>query len=187
MMENLLEIHNKLKELGYTLKPFLNEDEGALYEIFRNVVDTGCQFPYRSNSMQEFCRQFFAPESCVYVCRSLTEVVGGFYVKPNFSGRSSHIANAAYMIKETHRGQGIGTLLIKASLCIAKDLGFQALQFNMVLSQNIAAIKLYQKLGFNMIGAIPEAVQNPDGSYQNGYVMHRKLEDLKMDSLRNLL
>jgi ribosomal protein S18 acetylase RimI-like enzyme len=79
------------------------------------------------------------------------------------------------MIKSTHRGQGIGTLLVKASLEVAKDLGFQAMQFNMVLSQNVTALKLYQKLGFNIIGSIPRAIRNPDGSYQQGHVLHREL------------
>ena len=82
------------------------------------------------------------------------------------------------MIRSTHRGQGIGAVLVKASLHLAKDLGFHAMQFNMVLSQNSIAIKLYQKLRFKIVGSIPAAVRNPDGSYQEGYIMHRKLENL---------
>lgn len=175
-MENLLKIHEQLGQLGFTLKPFSQEDENYLYEIFREVIDSGSQFPYECNSIQEFYRQFLDPKAHVYVCHSSTkEVIGGFYIRSNFSGRSSHIANAAYMIKDTHRGQGIGTLLINASLEIAKGLGFQAMQFNMVLSQNVIATKLYQKLGFNVIGTVPEAIRNPDGSYQEGYILHRRL------------
>jgi ribosomal protein S18 acetylase RimI-like enzyme len=49
------------------------------------------------------------------------------------------------------------------------------MQFNMVLSQNTLAVKLYQRLGFQIAGILPEAIQNPDGSYQDGYVMYRKL------------
>jgi len=174
--KNLLEIHNQLTQLGFTLKPFSQEDENCLYEIFRDVVDSGTQFPYECNSVQEFYRQFFAPTSHVYVCHSSTkEVIGGFYIRSNFSGRSNHIANAAYMIKSPYRGRGIGTLLVNASLEIAKDLGFQSMQFNMVLSQNIAAIRLYQKLGFNIIGTIPQAIRNPDGSYQEGHILYREL------------
>jgi GNAT superfamily N-acetyltransferase len=174
--ENLLEILNQLAQIGFALKPFSQEDEAVLYDIFRDVVDSGSQFPYECHSAQEFYRQFLAPISHVYVCHSPTkEVVGGFYIRPNFSGRSSHIANAAYMIKGSYRGQGIGTLLVNASLEIAKDLGFQAMQFNMVLSQNVIAINLYQKLGFNIIGTIPQAIRNPDGSYQERYILHRKL------------
>jgi ribosomal protein S18 acetylase RimI-like enzyme len=81
------------------------------------------------------------------------------------------------MIRKSHRGRGLGAFLVKASLEIAKDLGFRAMQFNMVLSQNFVAIKLYQKLGFNIVGTIPSAVRNPDGSYQPGYVLHRELEN----------
>ena len=79
------------------------------------------------------------------------------------------------MIRNTYRGKGVGSLLIKASLHLLKISGFHAMQFNMVLSQNTAAVKLYERLGFNIAGTIPEAVRNPDGSYQDGYVMHRKL------------
>lgn len=165
-----------LTQLGVTLKPFSQEDEKGLYEIFREVVDSGSQFPFECNSIQEFYRQFLDPKSHVYVCHSSAkEVVGGFYVRSNFSGRSSHIANAAYMITGTYRGRGIGTFLVKASLEIAKELGFRAMQFNMVLSQNRIATQLYQKLGFKIVGTIPQAIRNPDGSYQEGYVFHREL------------
>jgi L-amino acid N-acyltransferase YncA len=177
MKESLPQIHEQLAQLGYSLKPFSQEDEGGLYEIFQEVVDSGTQFPYECSSLQEFHRQFFAPLSHVYVCHSSNnEVVGGFYIRSNFSGRSSHIANAAYMIRWTHRGQGVGTLLAAASLEIAKNLGFQAMQFNMVLTQNIIALKLYEKLGFNIVGTLSKAVRNPDGSYQDGCIMYRKLD-----------
>ncbi len=178
-MESFLEVSKELSSLGYILSPYNPTYESSLYEIFREVVDSGSQFPYECNSIQEFYRQFLSPLSYVYVCHSHSQkVVGGFYIKSNYSGRSNHIANSAYMIRGEFRGQGIGTLLVKASLCIAKDLGFQAMQFNMVLSQNTIAIKLYQKLKFNIIGTIPQAIRNPDGYYQDGYIMHRTLEHL---------
>lgn len=175
--ENLGDISIKLSEKGLSLTLFKQEDENSLYDIFRNVVDSGVEFPYESNSIQEFYRQFFAPSSKVYVCRSSNEIVGGFYIRPNFSGRCNHIANAAYMIKDSHRGQGIGTLLVNASLEIAKNLGFQAMQFNMVLSQNIIAMKLYEKLGFKIVGTIPQAIRNPNGSFQDGYILFRMLNN----------
>jgi len=160
-----------------TLRPFAQEDEESLYKIFQEIVDSGNQFPYECSSIHEFYRQFFAPQSQVYVAHSSErELVGGFYIKPNFSGRCKHIANAAYMVRNTHRGQGIGTLLVKASLELAKHLGFRAMQFNMVLSENHTALRLYQKLRFNIIGAIPRAIKNSDGSYQEGYVLHRELD-----------
>lgn len=178
-IETLPEIYKHLSQLGYTLDLFSQKDEKELYEIFQEVVDSGTKFPYECNSTEEFHRQFFSPQGQVYVCHSLEgKVVGGFYVKANYSGRSSHIGNAAYMMRNTHRGKGIGSYLVKASLHLAKNLGLHAMQFNMVLSQNQQAIKLYEKLGFNIIGIIPEAIRNGDGSFQDGYVMYRKLDNL---------
>lgn len=178
-IESLPEIFNRLSQMDYTLNLFNQKDEEALYEIFQEVVNSGSQFPYECSSLEEFHRQFFIPKGQVYVCHSLDGIViGGFYLRANYSGRSSHIANAAYMIRHTYRGKGLGSLLIKASLHFAKDLGFQAMQFNMVLSQNALAIKLYERLGFSIVGVIPQAVRNPSGNFQDGYVMHRKIDNL---------
>lgn len=178
-IENLAEISSLLNQKGYALRLFQSNDEQELYKIFQEVVDSGVQFPYEFSTREEFQRQFFPPKGQVYVCHTLDEkVIGGFYIKSNCSGRSRHIANAAYMIHSMHRNKGIGSLLIKASLQFAKQLGHQAMQFNMVLSQNTHAVKLYMKLGFSIVGNIPEAIRNPDGSYQAGYVMYRKLNNL---------
>lgn len=109
-IESWLEISSRLAHLGYTLDLCDQKDEKELYEIFREVVDSGSQFPYECSSVEEFHRQFFTPHGRVYVCHSLDgKVIGGFYLKTNFSGRSSHIANAAYMIHSSYRGKGVGS------------------------------------------------------------------------------
>ncbi len=178
-IENFQEVTRQLEQLGFVLKPFCKEDESALYGIFREVVDSGGQFPYECSSSEEFYHKFLNFLPHVYVCRSKkNEVVGGFYIRPNFSGRAQHIANAAYMVRADYRGKGVGALLVKASLHLAKELGFHAMQFNMVLGQNTIAVKLYKKLGFDTVGTIPVAIRNPDGSYQDGYIMHCKLDNL---------
>lgn len=175
-IESLTEIYEELNGMGYTLGLFNKSDEEELYIIFREVVDSGSQFPYECNSIEEFRRRFFVPQGQVYVCRSSEgKIIGGFYLKANDTGRSGHIANAAYMIASSYRGKGIGSLLIKASLQFAKDLGFHAMQFNMVLSQNTSAIRLYQRLGFAIVGTIPQAVRNSDGTFQDGFIMYYSL------------
>lgn len=178
-MESLEAIQAQLKQMGYKLRPYQAADEKELWAIFKEVVDTGTQFPYEKSSKEEFQTQFLGPSTQVHVCLSTQgEIVGGFYLKPNYSDRSGHIANAAYMIKSTHRGQGIGTLLIKASLHLAKKQGFLAMVYNRVLSQNKRALKLYERLSFSIIGIIPQAVRNPDNSFQDSLMLYRNLENL---------
>lgn len=175
-IESLSEIQSQLNQQGYTLDLYNEKDEKSFYEIFKEVIDSGSQFPFEDNSIEEFRKQFMPAKSHVYVCRTAKgQVVGGFYFKANYSGTANHIANAGYMIRSTFRGKGIGLLLIKASLQLAKEHKFHAMQFNMVLSQNTLAVKLYERLGFNIIGTIPEAVRNSDGSFQDGYVMYLKI------------
>lgn len=169
-MESLATLYTDLKSRGYSLEAYKQEDEEAVYEIFRHVMNSGGQFPFASDSKEEFLKQFLASNSHVYVCRHVIgAVIGGFYIKPNalVVHKSGSVANAAYMIREGYRGQGIGNLLVKASLYFAKELGFQGVQFNKVFIQNHAAIKLYQNLGFEIIASNQEAC-----------VMYRALEDI---------
>ena len=44
------------------------------------------------------------------------EVVGAYYLKPNFPGRAAHIANAGYVVAAAHRRRGIGRLLVEDSI-----------------------------------------------------------------------
>ena len=126
---------------------------------------------------RSFSAAFFAPESHVYICKSQEGVViAGFFLKSNFPGRAKHIANAGYMVRQAARGKGLGRLLCEASLTLAKQHGFQAIQFNVVFSENLPAVALYKRLGFGIIGTIPKAIRNPDGNYQDGYIMYRSLE-----------
>ena len=53
--------------MGYTLRLFHANDEEQLYQIFREVVDSGSQFPYECSSIENFHRQFFTPQGRVYV------------------------------------------------------------------------------------------------------------------------
>lgn len=173
-MKSLEEIIVELKKLNLDLRPYREEeDEEQLYEIFCEVVKAGNQFSYESDSKQEFDKQFIKPNNHLFVCCDNQKVIAGFYIKSNYEGRSDHIANSAYMIASGYRGKGLGTLLVQASLHMAKHLGFRAMQFNNVLSQNQVAIKLYEKLGFRIIGSIPSQLKN--GSSQDGYIMYREI------------
>jgi len=171
-MKTLQTINKQLTERGYVLAPYCKDDFEKLYEIYHEVITAGTNYPNEVGSREEFQEYFFVPGSWLYVCKSAEEVVGGFYLKPNFPGRAKHIANAAYMLANSSRGMGLGALLVEASLSIAKEKEFKAMQFNLVLSQNKAAVNLYKKLGFTIIGTIPHAIRNPDNSYQDGYIMY---------------
>ncbi|EJT98200.1 hypothetical protein DACRYDRAFT_24685 [Dacryopinax primogenitus] len=84
-------------------------------------------------------------------------VVGMYYVKPNYPGRSSHCCNGGFIVDPYHRGAGYGYLLGMSYLYFAPRLGYLASVFNLVYSNNVASLKIWDKLGFTRAGLIPKA------------------------------
>ena len=97
------------------------------------------------------------------------------FLKDNQPDLGSHIANAGYMTAPSAAGQGVGKAMGEFSLSEAKRLGYKAMQFNIVVKSNERAVRLWQHLGFKIIGEIPEAFQNKQGGLTNAYIMYQKL------------
>ena len=103
------------------------------------------------------------------------EILAAFYIKPNFSGRCSHICNAGFIVQPQMRGQGIGRFMGETMLAIAPSLGYQAVMFNLVFETNIPSIKLWESLKFQTIGRIPFSVKLEDNLCVDALIMYRRL------------
>ncbi|VDC00296.1 unnamed protein product [Peniophora sp. CBMAI 1063] len=93
-------------------------------------------------------------------------LVGFYYVKPNYPGRSSHICNAGFVITPAHRQFGYGKVLGTSYLHYGPALGFKASVFNLVYTSNVGSLRIWDSLGFQRAGLIPRAgrLRKPDGS-----------------------
>lgn len=76
------------------------------------------------------------------------EILGTYIIKPNQPDLGAHVANASFMVNPKHQGKGIGTKLCEHCLKTATELGFKAMQFNIVVSTNLSAISLWKKFNF---------------------------------------
>jgi L-amino acid N-acyltransferase YncA len=103
------------------------------------------------------------------------EILGAFYLKPNFPGRCSHICNAGFIVQPSMRGQGIGRLMGQGMLEIATLQGYTAVMFNLVFANNTPSIQLWESLGFQIIGRIPSAAHLSDGRVVDTLMMYRPL------------
>ena len=112
----------------------------------------------------------------VFVIKENGVVLGSYYIKANASGPSSHISNCGYMVSPESRGKGIARKLCLHSQQVAIELGFSAMQFNSVVSTNEIAIKLWQKLGYKIIGTIPNAYKHKKLGYVDSFIMYKQLE-----------
>jgi ribosomal protein S18 acetylase RimI-like enzyme len=79
------------------------------------------------------------------------------------------------MTSPSAEGQGIGRAMGEFSLVEAKRLGYKAMQFNFVIASNERAIRLWEKLGFKIIGEIPEAFNHKKHGLTNAFIMYRKI------------
>lgn len=152
--------------------PAAVEDHDALYRAFSRIVEDFEGFPQAPPlSWADFYEYWIAHSSGVFVAKAGEELVGAYYLKANFVGRASHIANAGYFVTAEHRGRGLGRRLVLHSLGAARTLGFDAIQFNLVFESNPAG-GLYEELGFEVVGRIPRAIEGEDA-----LVYFRFLED----------
>jgi ribosomal protein S18 acetylase RimI-like enzyme len=141
------------------IAPYREEDEEDLFAAFAAVVEEGGGYPQGPPTTREgFRAVWFGPAvAAVRVARFDDEFAGAYYLKPNFPGRAAHIANAGYLDVAAMRGRGVGEALVVDSLDVAREHGFDAMMFNLVFESNPAA-RLYERLGFEQIGRIPDAV-----------------------------
>jgi ribosomal protein S18 acetylase RimI-like enzyme len=137
-------------------------DTDELFGLYVLVVEEGRAFPAGPPaSREQFERAWIREKTAVLVARSGDRLAGSYHVLPNFSGRAAHIANAGYMVHPDFRRQGIGRMLVEHSIAEARRLGFDALMFNLVFESNPAR-RLYEQLGFEAVGRVPEAVEGED-------------------------
>ena len=148
--------------------------------LYGMIVEEGTSYPHeRLPDGEDFEEYWFRGKTTVvaYPLRSRgTELLGAFYLKPNWPGRARHVANAGFMVSPKSRNNGLGWLLGALMLDYARELGYRSVIFNLVFSENAAARHLWKKLGFVELGIIREAVRKNDGTYQDAVIMFQSLE-----------
>jgi ribosomal protein S18 acetylase RimI-like enzyme len=148
----------------------------AIWDIFREVVAARDTYAFDPGmSRQDALGYWFQANTRTYVAESSGRIVGTYILRPNQSGGGSHVANAAFMVAPVARGRGIGRAMAEHCLTEGRRLGFRAMQFNFVVSTNDPALRLWQKLGFKIVGILPDAFRHPEKGYVDVYVMFRSL------------
>ncbi|WP_088258184.1 GNAT family N-acetyltransferase [Fimbriiglobus ruber] len=151
-------------------------DWPCIWPIFRAVVGTSDTFAYAPDTPEDEARRFWtAAPARPYVAVDAGEVVGTYYLRPVQPGLGSHVANAGFMVASAASGRGFGRALGTHALAEARRLGYAAMQFNFVVSTNERAVRLWQSLGFAIIGTVPGAFRHRVHGPVPVYIMYRAL------------
>lgn len=102
-------------------------------------------------------------------------VLGTYYIKQNAMGPGDHICNCGYMVASEARGKGVAHSLCEHSMEMATELGFDAMQFNNVVSTNKVAVRLWNKFGFKTLGTVPKAFRHARLGLVDCYIMFKWL------------
>ncbi len=157
-----------------------NQDLPLLARLYDRIVAEGTSYPHeRPLSQDEFQDYWVRGKSTVVAYerprKDKADLLGAFYLKPNWPGRARHVANAGFIVAPEWRNRGVAWLLGAVMLDYAKELGYRSVIFNLVFSENQVARHLWEKLGFRVLGVIPGAVRMDDSQYQHAIIMFRSL------------
>lgn len=156
--------------------PASKENFEEIWRIFQDVISGGDTYVNRAETTKDEARaKWLNPAAKTFIAQIGDKIVGGYLIKANQVDRGSHIGNASYIVDKNSRGAGIGKALALHSIATAKDLGYKAIQFNFVVSTNLPAVKLWQSVGFRIIGTIPQAFNHKDLGYVDAHIMFREL------------
>lgn len=160
-----------------TILPFAEEHWSAVWSILEPAFRSGETYVYATDITEEEAHRVWIegpPATFVAVDESNT-VVGTYYLKPNQPGIGDHICNCGYVVSEQAQGRGIASKMCAHSQEEAIRRRFRAMQFNLVVSTNTRAVGLWQKLGFRIIGTIPEAYRHARLGFVDAHIMHKAL------------
>ncbi len=158
------------------IRPATSADAAAIWRILEPTIRAGETYALdRQMTQQEGLRYWFAPAHEVFVAEEGGEVLGTYFLQPNQSGAGAHVANCGYMTATGHTGKGIARAMCEHSLQHARQRGFRAMQFNLVVSTNERAVKLWQQLGFQIVGTLPGAFNHPTRGFVDAFVMFQTL------------
>ena len=151
-------------------------DLEQVWEIFREVIKTGDTYVFDPETpRQDLEKHWFAPYMHTYVLEEGEKIFGTYILKPNQIDQGAHVANGSYMVHPAGRGKGYGKAMGLHSLGEAKKIGFRAIQFNMIVSTNTIAFELWRKIGFEVIGTVPEAFNHKTEGFVDAYIMYKKI------------
>lgn len=158
------------------VRPAQTNDAPAIWRIIGPTIRAGETYALdRDMSEAEALAYWMGGDRETFVAEDAGEILGTYYMRPNYAGGGRHICNCGYMTDAAATGRGVARAMCRHSLDHARHRGYRGMQFNFVVSTNERAVALWQSFGFEIVGRLPEAFQHPTRGYVDALVMFRRL------------
>jgi RimJ/RimL family protein N-acetyltransferase len=155
------------------LRPLVREDEENLAALFRTATGDALRFLRNDVSDEELVRAQAREIHYDRILPIVAEVNGGIVgeVSLYFGRRSTrHVGEINIYLEPAYRGKGLGTIMLKEVISLARQAGLHYLLAQVVLDQT-EVIKAIQNLGFKMEAAIRDYFMTDDGKTHNVVIL----------------
>ena len=158
------------------IRPARPDDRPAIWDILEPTLRAGETYALpRDMNEADALAYWLGPDRTTFVAEEDGRILGTYYMRANQPGGGDHVCNCGYMTHPAEVGRGVARQMGEHSLEEARRRGFRAMQFNFVVSSNERAVRLWQGLGFEVVGRLPHAFRHPSEGYVDALVMFQPL------------
>ncbi|HTT00874.1 MAG TPA: GNAT family protein [Steroidobacteraceae bacterium] len=152
-------------------------DWPQVWSMLRATFRSGDSYAFSPESSEEEIRNAWleVPAKTFVACDTDGRIIGTYFIKANQPALGAHVCNCGYVVAATAQGRGVATQMCEHSQTLAIAMGFRAMQFNFVVAANTRAIRLWERLGFSVVGRLPGAFHHRTLGYIDALVMYKQL------------
>ena len=161
------------------IKPYEKQDWPGVWQILKPVFRAGETYSFAPDITEKQAQNAWIdmPEATFVAMDSDRNIIGTYYIKRNQPGLGSHVCNCGYVVSADLQKQGIASKMCEHSQQEAVKRNFRAMQYNLVVSTNKGAVRLWEKHGFEIAGTLPGAFRHKNLGFVDAFVMYKKLSD----------
>jgi RimJ/RimL family protein N-acetyltransferase len=162
-----------------TLDWLKKEDIPEVVEVLNDVIKES-RYLFMNNQITDMERelQWFevgTKEGMLYLTARVDDkLAGGASIHPQ-TDKHTHVASYGIFIAKNYRNLGLGTVLTKEFVEIAKKQELEILQLS-VYANNERAFHVYKKCGFKEAGRLTKGIKFLDGTYTDEIIMELPLK-----------
>jgi GNAT superfamily N-acetyltransferase len=158
------------------IRPAATADREAIWDVLQPVIRAGETYALpRDMSREAALAYWFSAGHEVFVAQEHGAILGTYFLRPNPEHAGGRVANCAYMTAAPAAGRGVATAMCEHSLAHARRRGFDAMQFNCVVSTNRRAVDLWLRLGFSIVETRSNAFVHPRLGSVDAFVLFLRL------------
>lgn len=158
------------------IRPLRDSDWPAVWPLLQATIAAGDTYSFAPDSSEAEIRKVWVELPLAsFVAVEGGQLLGTYFIKANQPGLGSHVCNCGYVVSPAAQGRGVAAAMCEHSQAFAQERGFHAMQFNFVVSTNERAVRLWERLGFAVVGRLPGAFKHQRLGYVDALVMYKLL------------